>query len=114
MLGWLSPAIRRPESLRNPPEKVYPKSAEQQQQQHEQQQQQQQQLQQQQSFIDDPLNPDVVAQRTAARIPFFELKEIAELEKKELKIVKQQIGKEIRDMCRYIYVYLHIYTYIHI
>ncbi|KAL8436069.1 hypothetical protein Efla_002059 [Eimeria flavescens] len=102
MLSWLSPAIRRPESLRNPPDKVYPASAEQQQQQQAEQQQaeQQEQQQQQKLFLEDPLNPEVVARRTAARVPFFEVKEIAELEKKEMKKIKEQIGKEIRDMCR--------------
>ncbi|KAL8274789.1 hypothetical protein Esti_001264 [Eimeria stiedai] len=109
MLSWLSPAIRRPESLRNPPEIVYPASAEQQhqqpqpqqqQQQEQQQQHQEQQQQQQKSFIEDPLDPQLVARRTAARVPFFEVKEAAELERKEQKIIKEQIGKEIRDMCR--------------
>lgn len=96
MLGWLSPATRRPESARNPTEKTHPESTESQPPSDEQQQQQPQ----PQLFIDDPLNPKVVAQRTAGRVPFFEIKEIAELEKKEMKIIKQQIGKEIRDMCR--------------
>lgn len=113
MLGWLSPAIRRPEHVRNPPEKIYPASAEgqhpQEKHQHEKQEENEQKQQEQQKqqlndepalFIEDPLNPNLVAKRTAARIPFFEIKEIAELEKKEMKAIKQQIGKEIRDMCR--------------
>ncbi|OEH75474.1 chch domain-containing protein [Cyclospora cayetanensis] len=95
MLGWLSPAIRRPESLRNPPEKVYPASAERVPHGEEQHAEQQE-----KHFLDDPLNPQVVAARTAARVPFFEVKELAELEKKELKAIKEIIGKEVRDLCR--------------
>ena len=111
MLSWLSPAIRRPEHIRNPPERKYPASAEpqqepqqsqqqQQQQQQQQEQQEQQEQQQQQLFLDDPLNPAVVSRRTAARVSFFEIKEVEALEKAELKQIKEVIGREIRDKCR--------------
>lgn len=87
MLSWLSPLVRRPESVREaegraPSEKDGAEKKP-------------------PLFTDAPLNPEIVSKRTARRVPYFEIREASDLEKREMKEIKKIVGKEIRDLCRY-------------
>jgi len=44
--------------------------------------------------------PEIVAEGRENRIPYFEAKEAMDLEMKELKEVRKQIGTELREHCR--------------
>ena len=51
--------------------------------------------------LDDlPVDMDTVDKNRNRRIPYLEAREAVELEQKELKAVREQIGREIREVCR--------------
>mmetsp|Transcript_144721 Transcript_144721/g.360784 ORF Transcript_144721/g.360784 Transcript_144721/m.360784 type:complete len:181 (+) Transcript_144721:112-654(+) len=47
-----------------------------------------------------PVDAEVVEKNRNARVPYLEAREAVELEQKELKAVREQLGREIREICR--------------
>lgn len=51
-------------------------------------------------MADLPVDRETVDRMRNARMPYLEAREAVELEQKELKAVREEIGREIREVCR--------------
>jgi len=47
-----------------------------------------------------PLDKETIDKNRDNRVPYLEAREAVELENKEMKAVREQLGKEIREICR--------------